>query len=579
MDWMYLFYFFLATLIFFGAKSTGRGNWNEEYTSLKQTKILQGITALGIALHHMAQKTCAPWHPRIYMVHGLDPFIPMGYMLVSVFLFCSGLGLYKSWKIKPGYLKGFFRRRILPIIIAFYLSEIIYTAVRLAMGEKMDTVTVLWYLSGLHMANFNAWYAIVIPFFYLVFWAAFRFCRREWLAISLVILFVLGYTALGAAIDHQNDWWMRGEWWYNSAMLFPLGMIFGKHEAKITKVLKKGYWFWLILFFAGFFLLYQQSEWLIGRRLGYYVYGPDKVVRRMLSAGTQWVVGFFYTGFWFLMMMKIRLGNRVTAWLGAVTLDFYLMHGIFVELFGYNFLDIAKSIYYIKNVPLYIAAVLAASVPSTLLFRWIRIKVTEWTQKKERPEGEPSGKKESLRARLRRRKKERALRERGRVRSYLVPAVTVLFLLGFYFALASGRNKDEHVFVMNRLEIRVPVYFSRERADERNALFKCTGEGKKASYLIADERIPDASEREQGSLESLESCEWLTEQEAYTNPQGVRMIRGIVITNGIRERRYYIECENSHLMVIRMSEDDRYYNVQDCEEAMRQTADSIRPAK
>ena len=57
------------------------------------------------------------------------------------------------------------------------------------------------------------------------------------------------------------------------------------------------------------------------------------------------------------------------------------------------------------------------------------------------------------------------------------------------------------------------------------------------------------------------------------------MIRGIVITNGIRERRYYIECENSHLMVIRMSEDDRYYNVQDCEEAMRQTADSIRPAK
>ena len=64
MDWMYLFYCSLALLLFFGAGSAGRGAWNEEYTSLKQTKALQGITALGIALHHMAQKTCASWLPR-----------------------------------------------------------------------------------------------------------------------------------------------------------------------------------------------------------------------------------------------------------------------------------------------------------------------------------------------------------------------------------------------------------------------------------------------------------------------------------------------------------------------------------
>ena len=117
MDWMYLFYFLLAGLIFWGARYAGRGEWNEDYTSLKQTKILQGVAALGIALHHMSQKTCAPWHPSAFIVHGMDPFIPMGYMLVGVFLFCSGLGLYKSFKSKPGYLKGFFRRRILPVVI------------------------------------------------------------------------------------------------------------------------------------------------------------------------------------------------------------------------------------------------------------------------------------------------------------------------------------------------------------------------------------------------------------------------------------------------------------------------------
>lgn len=379
MDWSYLFYFFLAGLIFFGAQSAGRGKWNDDYTSLKQTKILQGIAALGVALHHLAQKSCAPWHAKKFIVHGLDPFVPMGYMLVGVFLFCSGLGLYKSFKSKPGYLKGFFRRRILPVVIAFYLSEIIYTAVRLAMGEQMSAVTVLWYLSGLHMANFNAWYVIVIPFFYLAFRAAFRFCKKEGTAIFFVFLFTIGYTVLGAFIDHQSDWWMRGEWWYNSIILFPLGLLFAKYEERITRVLKKGYWVFLLLFFAGFFLLFQQSEWLVNNRLGYYgEWGdPLKVVHRLLSAGTQWIVAIFFVAVWFLLAMKIRFGNKVLAWLGAVTLDFYLMHGIFVELFGYDFLDMTKSIVYIKNVPLYVAAVLACAVPATILFRWIRLKITK----------------------------------------------------------------------------------------------------------------------------------------------------------------------------------------------------------
>ena len=374
MDWMYLFYFFLALLIFFGAKGMGRGNWNGEFTSLKQTKILQGITALGIALHHMAQKTCAPWHPAKYAVHGLDPFIPMGYMFVGVFLFCSGLGLYKSLRTKPDYLKGFCRRRILPVVIAFYLSEFIYTGVRLLMGEQMDLTKILWYLSGLHMANFNAWYVIVIPFFYLAFWAAFRLCRREGAAIFLVFAFTLAYTVLGAFIDHQSDWWMRGEWWYNSIILFPLGILFGKFEKQVTRFFRKGYWFWLLFFFAGIFLLFRQSEWLNNHTWGYYgEWGdPLKVAHRLMSAGMEWLVCVFYVGFCFLLMMKVKFGNKALAWLGSVTLEFYLMHGIFVELFGYNFLDITKSIIYIKSVPLYITVVLACTVPSVLLFRLLR---------------------------------------------------------------------------------------------------------------------------------------------------------------------------------------------------------------
>ncbi len=378
MDWMYLIYFSLAIILFFGAKSAGKGAWNEGYTSLEQTRTLQGAMALGVALHHMAQKSCAPWHPVKYMVHGLDLFVPIGYLFVSVFLFCSGLGLYRSLQTKRDYLKGFVRRRILPVVLAFYLSEFIYTAIRLLMGEKMNFTRILWYLSGLHMANFNAWYIIVIPFFYLAFWLAFRFCRRQGTAIFLVFLFTLAYTVLGAAIDHQNDWWMRGEWWYNSILLFPFGLLFGKCEKPVTRFFRRGYPFWLLFSFVSVFLLFFQSEWLNSNAWGYYREGSDplKIPCRLLSTGMQWLVCIAFVAFLFLLMMKIKPGNRILTWLGSVTLEFYLMHGIFVELFGYNFLDLSGSIVYIRNVPLFIVTVLACSVPATLLFRLLRKKIS-----------------------------------------------------------------------------------------------------------------------------------------------------------------------------------------------------------
>ena len=61
------------------------------------------------------------------------------------------------------------------------------------------------------------------------------------------------------------------------------------------------------------------------------------------------------------------------------------MHGIFVELFGYNFLDITDSIVYIRSVPVYIAVVLGCAVPSTLLFSWLWKRIVRWAQGKRRP--------------------------------------------------------------------------------------------------------------------------------------------------------------------------------------------------
>ncbi len=370
---MYLFYFLLGAVICWGAKCCSRREWNDEYCSLKQTKILLGIQAIIIPLHHMAQKTCASWLNPRYIIHGLDVFVPIGHLLVAVFFFCSGLGLYKSLKTKKDYLHGFVLKRIVPLIIAFYLSEFIYTGVRLLIGEKMKTKDIIWYLSGLHMANMNGWYIVVIIFFYFFFWLAFRLCKKEGTAILWMFIACVAYAVFGSFVGHQNDWWLRGEWWFNSIILFPTGLLFAKYEEKITAFFKKAYPILLPLSVIGTFGMHFLSVWAqnVWGYYGEYSHDPLTVPHRLMCCGVQWVLCIFYVLSCFLIMLKVKLGNKLLAIAGSVTLELYLMHGMFVELFGFDFLEKVPSLHYIKNIPLYILVVFACAIPLTAVYSFI----------------------------------------------------------------------------------------------------------------------------------------------------------------------------------------------------------------
>ena len=581
MNWIWPVYFLLGALLCFGAKLCPRGEWNEDYTSRDQTKVLTGVMTLGVAMHHLAQKTCAPWLPATVRVSGLEIFLDIGFPVVAVFLFCSGLGLYRSVHAKPGYLKGFFRSRILLIIVAFYLSEWIYTAVRLALGEKMDVTKVLWYLSGLRMANTYSWYVIVIPFFYLAFWAAFRFCKREGTAIFWVFVFTLAYTVLGTMIDHQDTWWMRGEWWYNSIILFPLGLLFGKFEKQVTRFFRRGYWIWLLLSAAAVVLLYLQSDWLLNHRWGYYWEGSKmRVPFRLYSAGCQWLVCIAFVAFCFLLMMKVRFGNGALVWLGAMSLEFYLMHGLFVEMFGYRFMDAAKSVVRIKSVPLYTAVVLACSVPAALGFRWLCRKVYGLLTGQRREKRPPSGTEEGGRVpeKIRRLQAKYEAQERAGklmkiVRYGFFPALFVA-VVGVFMIF----SRKDPVRVVGGLKITPPAGYTETFTDARYVKWMYKGEGKKPGILILDREIKGDRAQQFSTVEAvMEECSsWMTDMEVYVNPQGIRMARGFSTEfSEYPDRRYYVE-NDSAVFLLTMIEDSRYYDPADCEAAMQETADNIR---
>ena len=370
---IYLVYPLVLLLLIWGSKWYGRRQWNEDFFSLEQTKVWQGFFAVCIMLHHAGQKTCAPWLQKWYIRPGLDFFVPIGYFLVAFFLLCSGYGLYVSWKRKPDYLKGFFRRRVLPLILTFYVVEWLFVAVRLLLGEKMDAMQLVYYLTGLKTANQNSWFVLALPIFYMMFWVCFRFLKSEGAAMTGVFTLILCYVLLGCSLDHlDKDMWMCGEWWYNTAVFFPLGLLFGKFKNAIVRGVKQCWLPVMLLSVLMGVMLYFGAE-LVQGNLSYYcewVKVPaERLLRRFMCVLSQNGAALMFVIFTVLLGLKVKIGNGVLRFMGAITLEFYLVHGLFVELFGFNFFDRVDSLVYIKNVPLYTLAVAVCSVPVTLLVR------------------------------------------------------------------------------------------------------------------------------------------------------------------------------------------------------------------
>ena len=373
MNWnllILLVYPALLAVLFIGCRFYGPKKWNEEAFSLGHTKMLLGFIALCIMLHHAGQKTSASWIDRQYYVFGLDFFVPIGYVLVSFFTFLSGYGLYKSFKKKKDYLnKGFLLHRILPIVLTGYAAALIFFAVRLCQGEPMGGGGWILYLTGLKMANPNGWYVIVIPFFYLAFFLAFRFIKNEKAALLAVVLFTLAYQLIGTSIDH-NDYLMCGEWWYNSIHLFSVGIFFAMHEERITAHLKKFFVLYLIL---GILLMLPlriitQIAGAIFSYYGEFDGGPFVMPRRVICLITEILYSSNVVFVTFLFLLKIRIGNPFLKLMGSMTLEFYLIHGLFVELFCYSDEKI-KSLYYIRNPFFFVLVIFVLALPSALLLK------------------------------------------------------------------------------------------------------------------------------------------------------------------------------------------------------------------
>lgn len=363
---VYLIYPAMLALLLAGAKFSRKGEWNETFLEYEQTKYLQGFLAICIMLHHIGQEMCAPW--QTYKLYpGLEFFVPIGYICVSIFMFCSGYGLMVSYERKPDYLsKGFLRKRALPLIIGYYASAWIFFLARLLMGQKMNGWNTFCLLAGIKLSNPYGWFALIMPIFYLFFFLSFKYSKKPVLTTAVC---VFAYTFLGTCINH-NDYLLTGEWWYNCVHMFWMGLLIAKYRETLIARTKNKYIIKLIIC-----VVLLQGSWYLTNYLQseFSYYGEEAGLPMYLTVLCRWICllgDMLYTSlfcfFILLLGMKIRIGNKILGFMGTITFEFYIIHGLVLELFSYRFCDVVKPIVRITNGVLMIVVVFVLSLPLVL---------------------------------------------------------------------------------------------------------------------------------------------------------------------------------------------------------------------
>ncbi len=171
---VYLVYPLLLILLLYGVELPKKGEWNNDYLSLKQTKAFLGFCAVIIIFHHISQKTCGELLEQysVEVRHGLDFFVYVGYLCVAMFFFCSGYGMYVSSGKGKSFFDHYFKRRILPLIIPTVIMWLVFFFIERARGMVIKPP--VWI-----NVNDYIWFVPAMIYMYIAFYICFKLVKND----------------------------------------------------------------------------------------------------------------------------------------------------------------------------------------------------------------------------------------------------------------------------------------------------------------------------------------------------------------------------------------------------------------
>lgn len=372
-------------------KFAGFKGFHEDFFSPGVTTCLRGVCAVCLVVLHIREI-------GVFVDAGeLSLFPEAGFIFVAVFFFCSGFGLVKSMRTKPGYLDSFMRKRLPAVLIPFYVMTAAFAVYYVLTGVSMPASR--WALSaiGLILMNRHAWYIVVITLLYVAFYLIFSRVRSERRAFGVMGLFIFVQIALFPFWGHIAWWagepgwwreplgytmaawwmqpatlWFQGSYWVRTTILFFFGMIFARFEQPVVLWMHRRYWLKLAVAVVVFVGFYSFAEY-IGGRFNYWTeFGPSPSLgfsSKAICLAVEIPQATSFVFLLFIAMMKFRSINPVTKFLGTIALEIYLMHNMLLLQFEPLVVDDYS------NLALFVTVVIIGTIALATVFRLINRKL------------------------------------------------------------------------------------------------------------------------------------------------------------------------------------------------------------
>ena len=201
----------ISILIFvIGSKIANTGEFYEDSFNVKQTNALKGLCAIYVIFHHLCTYFADVYPSFLF-------FECVGFLMVGMFFFISGYGLIYGVKNKGDYLKGFFTKRLLTILVPYYIINLFYIYSKRFVGI-LDKKYILLSIFGYHL-----WYVMAIIIMYIGFWMCFKIFGNKKGTIAMSI-YTIVYIIVLYSLNKFGGITDFGLWWYNSILCFVLGM-------------------------------------------------------------------------------------------------------------------------------------------------------------------------------------------------------------------------------------------------------------------------------------------------------------------------------------------------------------------
>ena len=235
---------FILLLIDVRPKFLG-ANYNPEYLSYDTSLVIKGLFVVLVFFRHFRGYITLSDSVFDHLFVLLDS--RSSQLIVTMFLFYSGFGIYERVKISDSYIKTFFRHRFFPTWLSFAICLCMFIVENYLLHKQYDFSTVLLSFTGWEDIGNSNWFMFITFALYLLFVLSFILPLKNkqmnlvvFSACSILLFFLLMKS--------------RPHYWYNTLLCFSLGMIYSHNLEKINFALQKNavYWASLLIVFALF---------------------------------------------------------------------------------------------------------------------------------------------------------------------------------------------------------------------------------------------------------------------------------------------------------------------------------------